>query len=325
MAPNLPQSTLDLIHDMIVDGKLSLSQMAANAGCSKPTIIAIRSNLRMFGSVRAPPVKSGRPRRLTTAMMDALCDHLLEKPGLYLPEMQVFLLDEFSLHVSTSTISNALHRKGWSKKIARQKAKERNADLRDEYFHDIAEFRSYQLIFVDESGCDKRIGFRRTGWSPLGITPVQVSKFHRDQRYQILPAYTQDGILLSRVFQGSTDGLWFEDFIEELLQHCQPYPAAKSIIVMDNASIHRSGRIQDMCLKVGVKLIYLPPYSPDLNPIEEFFAELKGFIRQHWQTYEDNRDQGFASFLEWCVDKVGAKEQSARGHFRHAGLTIEEP
>lgn len=151
-----------------------------------------------------------------------------------------------------------------------------------------------------------------------------MSKFHRDQRYQILPAYTQDGILLSRIFQGSTDASFFEDFIEELLQHCGKYPEPKSVLIMDNASFHRSERIEQMCLGKGVKLVYLPPYSPDLNPIEEFFAELKAFIRRHWQSYADNPDQGFDNFLEWCVDKVGSKEESARGHFRNANLDIEE-
>jgi transposase len=73
-----------------------------------------------------------------------------------------------------------------------------------------------------------------------------------------------------------------------------------------------------------VKLVYLPPYSPDLNPIEEFFAELKAFIKRNWQVYEENPGQGFGHFLEWCVDTVGAREPSAQGHFRHAGLTIEE-
>lgn len=73
-----------------------------------------------------------------------------------------------------------------------------------------------------------------------------------------------------------------------------------------------------------MKLIYLPPYSPDLNPIEEFFAELKSFIKRSWSFYEEDPDQGFDAFLEWCIDAVGAKEESARGHFRHAGLKIEE-
>ena len=78
------------------------------------------------------------------------------------------------------------------------------------------------------------------------------------------------------------------------------------------------------CLDKGVELVCLPPYSPDLNPIEEFFAELKALIRRHWQSYADDPDQGFDSFLEWCVGKVGVREKSARGHFRNAGLGIEE-
>ena len=56
-------------------------------------------------------------------MLAALCDHLLEKPRLYLYEMELFFLDEFDISIPKSTISDALHRKGWSKKIARQKAK----------------------------------------------------------------------------------------------------------------------------------------------------------------------------------------------------------
>jgi transposase len=258
-------------------------------------------------------------------MLEALCDHLVEKPDLYLDEMKLFWLDEFGLDVPKSTISNTLHRIGWSKKVARQQAKERNADLRDEYMYFISDFSSYHLVFVDESGCDKRIGFQRSGWSLSGTTPIQVSKFHRDQHYQILPAYSQEGVMLSRIFQGSTDVLFFEDFIKELLEHCGRWPEPRSVLIMDNASFYHSERIEQMCSRKGVKLVYLPPYSPDLNPIEEFFSELKAFIQRHWQSYETNPGQGFSTFLEWCVDAAGAREQSARGHFQHAGLTIEYP
>lgn len=79
-----------------------------------------------------------------------------------------------------------------------------------------------------------------------------------------------------------------------------------------------------MCHNAGVKLVYLLLYSPDLNPIEEFFAELKAFIKCSWHNYEENPQQGFDTFLEWCIDVVGGKKNSARGHFRHAGLNIEE-
>ncbi|KAJ5471818.1 hypothetical protein N7539_008761 [Penicillium diatomitis] len=174
--------------------------MAEEAECSQATIINIRANLRQFGSVHAPPTRIGRRRTVTPLMIEALCEHLSEKPGLYLDEMAVFLWDEFRTLVTTSSIRRALVAKSWSKKSTRQQARERNADLREWYLYNLSDFQSYQLVYVDESGCDKRVGFRRTGWSPLG----------------------------------------------------------------------------------------------------------------------------FDAFLGWCIDVVGAKEESARGHFRHAGLKIEE-
>lgn len=132
----------------------------------------------------------------------------------------------------------------------------------------------------------------------------------------------KDGVLYSQLFQGHTDGEAFEHFIEALLPHCGRFPEPKSVLVMDNASIHHTAKIQQMCDDAGVVLLYLPPYSPDLNPIEEFFAELKGFVKRHWADCENCPD--FAWFLEWCVRSVGARKASAEGRFRHAGLEIEE-
>ncbi|GAA93241.1 TPR domain protein [Aspergillus luchuensis IFO 4308] len=151
-----------------------------------------------------------------------------------------------------------------------------------------SEFRSYHLIYVDESGCDKRVGFRRTAWSPVGVTPLQISRFHRGQRYQILPANAEDGVMLARVFQGSTDASIFEDFVEQLLHHCGRWPEPKSVLIMDNASFHHTERVEQMCSDAGVKLLYLPPYSPDLNPIEDMFAELKAFIKRNWKVFEED-------------------------------------
>jgi len=309
---------------MVLSKSFKTAQIADVAGCSSRSIKAIKSNLRSFGSTKAPFNGAGRPRTLTPTMLEALLDHLTARPDRYLDEMVVFLLDDFKILVVKSTISRSLASAGWSKKAARRIAQEQNADLRDFYLHTISGFYLYQFIFIDESGCDRRIGFRRTGWSPLGTTPVKVTQFHRDQRYQILPAYSQDGIVLSRVFQGSTDGFVFEEFIEQLLPFCGRFPEPKSVLVMDNVSFHHTERVAQLCFDAGVKLVYLPPYSPDLNPIEEFFAELKAFIKRNWHNYEDAPEQGFGSFLEWCVDTVGGRERSAKGHFRHAGLDIEE-
>jgi transposase len=199
-----------ILHMISSKNRLTTSQMAKLAECSERSITNIRKKMRLFGSPNPPTIPPGQPPSVTPVMLDALCDRLAEIPGLYIDEMANFLRDEFNILPSSSSIQRALSRAGWTKKTARQKAKEQNPQLRDFYQHNLSEFRSYHLVFVDESGCDKRVGHRRTGWSPLGVTPVQVSKFHRGQRYQILPAYTQDGLLLSRIFKGSTDAVLFE-------------------------------------------------------------------------------------------------------------------
>jgi transposase len=251
MAPNLAAAQHELIGDMIASRSLTYAQIADAAGCSSRSVKSISKNLRYFSGTRAPSNGSGRPRYLSPPIADALRQYLLEHPGRYLDEQVVFLWDEFKVMVSNATISRSLTRMGWSKKVARRVAQERNADLRDFYLHNLSAYETYHLIYIDESGCDKRIGFRRTGWSPLGVTPVQVARFHRGQRYHILPAYCQDGILLSRVFQGSTDSAVFEDFFEQLLSHCGRWPEPKSVLIMDNASFHHSTRCHDSLPEVS--------------------------------------------------------------------------
>lgn len=93
---------------------------------------------------------------------------------------------------------------------------------------------------------------------------------------------------------------------------------------MDNASFHHSERVKQLCSDAGVKLVYLPPYSPDLNPIEEFFSVLKKYIQKQWHEYEANPNQDFGHFLEWCINVVGGREGLAKAHFTHAGVTVEE-
>jgi transposase len=156
------------------------------------------------------------------------------------------------------------------------------------------------------------------------MTPTQVAPFQREQTYQILLAYAVDGIMLAYVFHSSTDGIVFEDFIEQLLPLCGKWPEPKSVLVMDNTFFYHTERIKQIYYDTRVKLLYLLLYSPDLNPIKEFFVELKAFIKWNWHIYEGNPEQGFGNFLEWCIDIVGAQEQSAKGHFRHVGLTMEK-
>jgi transposase len=330
MAPNLALSKHVLIQNMISsklqdDEALKDDDIAKIADCSDRAVRRIRSNLLLFGSTKAPSNGAGRPKTITPPMLTALYDQLSIDPCMHLSDMAAFLRKEFDVDVTRFSIRRALRDSKWSKKVTQNVARERNPDLRDEYVHEISSLRPDQLVFIDETGLDKSIGIRRKGWAPRGKTPRQIKRFHRGRRFQILPAYTKDGVIHFRVYEGSTDTRIFEDFIEELLPYCGKWPNPRSILIMDNASFHHSEKIQHLCDDAGVILRYLPPYSPDLNPIEEFFGELKTYIRQVWYEHEGFIKADFLSFLEECVTVVGGREASAKGHFRRAGISIDEP
>jgi hypothetical protein len=92
----------------------------------------------------------------------------------------------------------------------------------------------------------------------------------------------------------------FEAFvIEQVLPYCNPFPGPRSIVLMDNASQHDIPRLRAICSSYGVHLEQLPPYSPDLNPIEQSFRVLKAWIRRYWWMMEEFRDLGH--FLNYGV------------------------
>jgi transposase len=171
--------------------------------------------------------------------------------------------------------------------------------------------------FLDETGVNDPSDSWQ-GWASRGKRPRQVKRFHCSYRFQILPAYTQDSVLHFQVYEGSTDTKIFKNFIEELLLYCSRWPAPKSVLIMDNTLFHRLDKIQQMCDDAGVILLYLLLYSPDFNPIEEMFGELKTYIRQVWDEHIGFVRANFLGFLEECVTVVGARKASAKGHFRCA-------
>lgn len=330
MAPNLAHAQLDMLHDML-SGKsqgehtLTDAQIAEAIPCSTRTVRHARSNLLLYGSTRAPSNGGGRPSSISPLMLTALFDELDRDPCMCQRDMASFLSREFKVTVSHDCIGRALRKAGWSKKATQNVAKEQNVDLREEHIYELSHFRSYQLVFIDESGMDKSIGTMKKGYARRGRRPRQVKKFHRGRRVQVLSALGQDGVIHFRVYEESTDTEIFKDFIKELLPYCGRWPEPRSVLVVDNASFHRSEEIQRMCDEAGVVYKLQSPYSPDLNPIEEHFGETKNFMRKIWNKHEKDIKYDFASFVERCVEMVGEREDSARGHFRRAGISIDEP
>lgn len=107
---------------------------------------------------------------------------------------------------------------------------------------------------------------------------MQVFQFHRDQCFQVLSVYSQDSIVLFRIFNSIINIVIFQEIIEEFLRYYKKYPEERSVLVLDNTVFYYSERVEQLCFEKDVNWKFLLLYSPDLNPTEESFAELEAFI-----------------------------------------------
>jgi transposase len=231
--------------------------------------------------------------------------------------MQQFLYDEYDeLEVSIGCIRYLLDREGWTRKATQRRALERCAPLREAWQGIQKTWDADQLVFLDESGANERTGDRKYGWSPAGLICAQSKPLKRSERWSILPALSIDGYLDYIIHQGAITADIFVEFVEEMvLPHCSPYPGPRSVLILDNASIHKDPRLQHLCDEAGVILKFLPPYSPDYNPIEATFGDLKAWIKRNYLLAEDFED--FGDFLHFAVNQ--ACGTNVKGHFREAG------
>jgi transposase len=117
------------------------------------------------------------------------------------------------------------------------------------------------------------------------------------------------------VYQGAITKEIFLDFVEQkVLPHCNPRPSLRSVLVLDNASIYKSLRLKELCDIYGIALEFLLPYSPDFNPIEATFHNLKAWVKRNYTLANNFVD--FGRFLEYAVSQ-GAK--NVKAHFVKAG------
>ena len=132
---------------------------------------------------------------------------------------------------------------------------------------------------MDEVGVDERL-HRPYGYSEKGQRVFGEISGHRGNRISIIGAYCQRQLIAPLHFEGYTNTEVFNDWLENILV---PELTVGQIVIMDNASFHKSSKTRSVIEKAGCSLLYLPTYSPDLNPIEKQWANLKNFIRSSLQ------------------------------------------
>ena len=130
-------------------------------------------------------------------------------------------------------------------------------------------------MFVDESGVTTDL-LRRYGRSPRGARLRDYTPCGHWQTHTVIAALRVDGLQAPAVFDGPLDNPTFLAYVEQVLV---PTLRPGDVVVLDNLVIHKQPAVRAAIERVGARLRFLPPYSPDLNPIELAFAKLKAFLR----------------------------------------------
>jgi transposase len=133
-----------------------------------------------------------------------------------------------------------------------------------------------RLVFLDETWATTNMA-RRYGRAPRGERVIASVPHGHWKTSTFVAGLRQDAITAPLVIDGAMNGETFRAYIEQFLA---PTLAHGDIVIMDNLSSHKVTGVREAIEARGASLIYLPPYSPDLNPIEQAFAKLKALLRK---------------------------------------------
>ena len=133
-----------------------------------------------------------------------------------------------------------------------------------------------RFVFLDETGAATNMT-RLRGWGPRGERLVDAAPHGHWRTTTFLAGLRASGIIAPFVLDGPMTGDVFRAYVEQMLA---PALLPGDVVVMDNLAAHKVAGVTQAIRAVGASVMYLPPYSPDLNPIEQVFAKLKTLLRK---------------------------------------------
>ena len=166
-----------------------------------------------------------------------------------------------------------------------------------------------KLVFVDESGTSTKMA-RLYGRAKRGRRVIGRIPWGHWKTVTFVAALRRDGVIAPFVIDKPMNGRIFIEYVRQCLV---PTLSKGDIVVMDNLAAHKVDEVRESIELAGAELRYLPPYSPDLNPIEQSFAKLKAHLRKHKERT-----------VPALYDRIGSaialfKETECANYFRNAG------
>ena len=263
--------------------ELSFRKIALNLNISCSTAQTTFTLFEQTGEVSP----RGQPSREDTRCLNSadeiyVLGLVLENPGMYLLELCHEIRHVTGKQVSAPTVCRLLARHGLTRKKIQPVAKQRCIVLRAEFMAWMYSYRRNLLVWVDETGSNHHDHVRKYGYAICGQYPVYQRLLDRGPRTSAIAAMSKDGIIAVDLHKGSVNGDVFFDFIRgTLIPNMQQFHgvAERSVVILDNCSIHHVPDIIEHFRDTGIVVFFLPPYSPDLNPMEVLFSCVKYYLK----------------------------------------------
>jgi transposase len=189
-------------------------------------------------------------------------------------------------------------------------AQERDEQARGLWRWLASHFDARRLVFVDESGFNTSMT-RLRARAPKGKRAYAKVPRNRGKNTTLIASITLEGGMgESMCVEGATDARAFETYVEHFLA---PSLCEGQVIVLDGLGAHRTEKVRELVEGRGADLVFLPSYSPDLNPIEEAFSKIKALVRKEGARVREALVEAIGRAL------VAITPEDAAGWFAHAG------
>lgn len=165
---------------------------------------------------------------------------------------------------------------------------------RREWFTEQLDLDPRKLVFIDETGASTNLA-RKGGRCRRGRR-LRVGVPHGHYKtVTLIAGISLRGLAAPKVYDRPINAALFEEWVEQCLV---PTLTPGDVVVMDNLSSHKGPRVEELIKAAGAELRYLPPYSPDMNPIEKAYSKLKSYLRK----IAERTVAGLMRALEACAD-----------------------
>jgi transposase len=172
-----------------------------------------------------------------------------------------------------------------------------------------------RLVFFDETGADTKMT-RRYGWGPRSSRVIGHVPQGHWKTTTFAAALRASGVIAPLVLDGAMNG---ECFLAYVRQFLVPALEPGDLVVMDNLSCHKQSGVGEAIREAGAEVYYLPPYSPDLNPIEKMFSKLKTLLR----TSAERTTEALWNRIGTLLDEFTPSE--CQNYIRSCGYTAHQP